>query len=75
MSTDEPRLSTNVREKGGQRPILSSLLGALQPSAFPEPSVENNILVKRLQGSEERLHEERKFHAEARGLLFYTFLI
>lgn len=79
MSSEEPRLSGNVRDKAGQLPILSSLLGALEPAmdvpAQPAEHEQRQALLSRLRDSEQRLSQEREMHVQLRGTSAFYFAI
>ena len=67
MSAEEPQVS-NVRERAGQRPILSSLLGALgEPQPPAAPGVATQVIQGQLRASEERFREEIALHERDRS--------
>lgn len=72
MSSEEPQVSSNVRERVGQRPILNSLLGALGEPLPPGagggtgPGVATQVLEGQLRASEERYREQVALHEKHR---------
>ena len=78
MSAEEPQVSSNVRERAGQRPILSSLLGALgEPLPPAAPGVATQVMQGQLRASEERFREEIALHERDRSTynpLLYSYL-
>ena len=63
-------MSSNVRERAGQRPILSSLLGALgEPQPPDAPGVATQVMQAQLRASAEHFREEIALHERDRSAL------